>query len=144
MITIKLEPQDHGQSAFKAYEGNEFIGSMLIHISGNTLKAMHTEVDHAHEGKGVAHLHLDKMVSYAEKDKRITTWHISLYAALVYYWEAQDCHNPFSIPPRKVMLLSHIHALPTYHKYMRELVQLGFIKYMPSYNPFLGSLVWLN
>ena len=77
-------------------------------------------------------------------DERITVWHLSLLMTLLYYWEAEGACNPTSITRRKVMNLSHIHSLPTYHKYMRELVLFGYIRYVPSYHPLLGSLVYLN
>jgi predicted GNAT family acetyltransferase len=69
MITIKLESQAHGQSAFKAFEDDGLAGSMLVHISDDSLTAIHTEVDPAHEGKGIAHLLLDAMVAYARENK---------------------------------------------------------------------------
>ena len=73
MITIRLEPQTHGQSTFKAFEDDGLVGSMLVHVSGNNLNAMHTEVDRAHEGKGIAHQLLDAMVAYARENKlRVT------------------------------------------------------------------------
>src|SRR5271154_4192270 len=80
----------------------------------------------------------------AMKDKRITVWHISLFGALVYCWEKGDCRNPVSITRRELMQLSHIYSTTTYHKYLLELVAFGFIQYLPSYNPFLGSLVYFN
>jgi predicted GNAT family acetyltransferase len=69
MINVKLEQQQHGQSAFRAYEDGEPVGSMFVFISGNTLKAIHTEVDPAHEGKGIAHQLLDAMVAHARENK---------------------------------------------------------------------------
>jgi predicted GNAT family acetyltransferase len=69
MAIIKWESQEHGQGLFKAYEDEEVIGSMLVHISGNTLTAIHTEVDPAQEGKGIAHQLLDSMVAYARENK---------------------------------------------------------------------------
>ncbi|HLY72005.1 MAG TPA: hypothetical protein VKR53_19860 [Puia sp.] len=77
-------------------------------------------------------------------DKRITLWHICVYAALVYYWEKRGSQNPFCINRREIMKLSHIHSLPTYHKYINEMVEFGFVIYLPSYNPFVGSLIWLD
>jgi hypothetical protein len=87
---------------------------------------------------------LNKFLSCAKSDERITAWHICLYAALLYCQETGDCRSPASITRREVMQLSHIHSLPTYHKYINELVEFGYIRYLPSYNCFLGSLVWFN
>ena|ERR1700722_20993806 len=77
-------------------------------------------------------------------DERIKPCHISLYAALVHCWEKGEWRNPASVTRRELMQLSHIYSTPTYHKHMLELVDFGFIQYLPSYNPFLGSLVYFN
>ncbi|MDP4245361.1 MAG: GNAT family N-acetyltransferase, partial [Bacteroidota bacterium] len=45
------------------------VGSMVVLISGDTLKAIHTEVDPAHEGKGIARQLLDAMVAHARENK---------------------------------------------------------------------------
>ena len=66
---VKFEQQEHGQGVFKAYDDQAVIGSMYVNISGSTLKAIHTEVDPAHEGKGIAHQLLDSMVAYARENK---------------------------------------------------------------------------
>ena len=87
---------------------------------------------------------LKKFLIYTIDDKRVNLWHICIYAALVYYWEERGHKNPFCITRREIMTLSHVHSLPTYHKYMNEIIEFGFANYQPSYNPFLGSLVWLN
>jgi uncharacterized protein len=68
MISIKLEPHEHGQSAFRAYEDGKPVGSMIVFISGHTVKAIHTEVDPAQEGKGIAHQLLDAMVAHAREN----------------------------------------------------------------------------
>ena len=60
------------------------------------------------------------------------------------YWDTGGCINPISITGREVMKLSHIGSLPIYHKYMKELIAFGYIKYLPSYHPILGSHVWIN
>ena len=77
-------------------------------------------------------------------DERINVWHLALFISLVCLWEIGGCANPFPITRREVMKLSHIGSLPTYHKYMKELVEFGYIQYKPSYHPVLGSLVWVK
>jgi uncharacterized protein len=66
---VKFEQQEHGKAVFKAYDDQAVIGSMYVNISGNTLRAIHTEVDPAHEGKGVAHQLLESMVAHARENK---------------------------------------------------------------------------
>ncbi|WP_348797977.1 hypothetical protein [Flavobacterium adhaerens] len=39
------------------------------------------------------------------------------------------------------MSLSHISTIPTYHKYFKELQQMGYINYRPSYHPGYRSEV---
>jgi hypothetical protein len=78
------------------------------------------------------------------QDQQINTGHLGLMMALLYFSESHDNSNPFPITRKKVMQLSHMKSLPTYYKYMRELVQYGHIQYLPSNHPTKGSLVYLN
>jgi hypothetical protein len=41
------------------------------------------------------------------------------------------------------MRISKISAKATYHKCIKDLHNFGYIQYIPSYNPFKGSLVYL-
>jgi len=75
---------------------------------------------------------------------RITGWHVSLFAALCYCYLQAGCHQPFSVSRRRLMALSHIRSLHTYHRLMKELVTLGHIAYLPTYHPKIGSLVAFN
>jgi hypothetical protein len=77
-------------------------------------------------------------------DERITAFHISLFTALLYIHEESGRENPIRITRRKVMHISHLYSLATYHKYMKELVRFGYIRYFPSYHPIFGSLVYFN
>lgn len=79
-----------------------------------------------------------------QKDERITVWHISLYTALLHLYSESGSQNPFSITRKELMQLSHIHALATYHRCIRELEAFGYIGYAPSFHPQLGSLVYLK
>src|ERR1700722_18048521 len=67
MINITWEPNEKGNGEFKARENDEIIGVMRAHISGKIITVLHTEVDHAHEGKGIAHKLMDKMLTYARE-----------------------------------------------------------------------------
>ena len=69
MISIKLETDEHGKGTFKAYDNNEFVGLMRVHVSGKILKAIHTEVEPTHEEKGIAHQLLNNMVAYARENQ---------------------------------------------------------------------------
>ena len=75
-------------------------------------------------------------------DRRITVWHISLYVALMHKLKENNFQNPVSITRGEVMKLAHIAGIATYHKYIKELHEYGYIKYLPSYHPSLGSTVY--
>jgi hypothetical protein len=75
-------------------------------------------------------------------DQRITVWHISLYVALMHKLKENNFKNPVSITRAEVMKLAHIASIATYHKYMKELHDYGYIEYLPSYDPCKGSTVY--
>lgn len=87
---------------------------------------------------------LSAFMDVCKEDARITPLHISLYSALLYGWQANDCLSPICINRQEVMRLSKISGRGTYNKHMQELHAYGYIRYVPSYHPILGSLVYLH
>lgn len=79
----------------------------------------------------------------ATPDKRMGVTHISLYMALFQFWNQNHFQNPVTISRAEVMEIAKINGRATYHKCMRELEEYGYIKYVPSYNPFLKSLIYI-
>ncbi len=80
-------------------------------------------------------------LTVAAEDPRISPIHISLYAAILYQYKLQEYKLPVSVYSRDLMRFAKISG-KTYHKSMQELDRYGFIQYLPSYNPMLGSLVY--
>jgi hypothetical protein len=76
-------------------------------------------------------------------DQRISSMHISLYMALLFQHVA-SLENPIHIERLSVMQRAKISARSTYNKCMHELHEYGYIKYIPSYNFYLGSLVYIR
>ncbi len=76
-------------------------------------------------------------------DVRVCPWHISLYMALLHRWCENNYANPIQITRREIMKLAHISSFATYHKIINQLQKFEYIKYLPSYNPSLGSQVYL-
>ncbi|REC61314.1 hypothetical protein DRF65_16495 [Chryseobacterium pennae] len=74
-------------------------------------------------------------------DSRLHPSHISMYVALFQLWGRSGFKNPFRIYREEVMKLSMIKSTGTYHKCIRKLNTVGFINYLPSYNPYIGSLI---
>ena len=76
-------------------------------------------------------------------DSRLNPTHVSLYMAVFQFWNAGRFQNPVSISRQELMRISKISAKATYHKCIKDLHNFGYIQYLPSYNPFKGSLVYL-
>ncbi|WP_100612949.1 transcriptional regulator [Confluentibacter lentus] len=70
--------------------------------------------------------------------------HISLYLALFQSWNVNRFKNPISISRDEMMKSSRIASKATYHKCIKELQSMGFIDYLPSYNPYSGSEVIIH
>ena len=85
--------------------------------------------------------HLTGFYDKIQQDERLNPTHISLYLALFQFWNLNHFQNPISISRNEMMRLSKISALGTYHKCIKQLQEFGYIEYMPSFNPYKGSLV---
>ncbi|MBS1489105.1 MAG: hypothetical protein OJF59_000652 [Cytophagales bacterium] len=85
--------------------------------------------------------HLTAFFDKVSKEEKLNPTHISLYMSLFQFWNINRFINPISISRSEMMGISKICSKATYHKVMKDLHQLGFIKYEPSYNPFRGSSV---
>jgi hypothetical protein len=67
--------------------------------------------------------------------------HVSLYIGLFTIWNYSHFKNPISISRKEVMTVSKIGSKHTYHKCLKDLHKMGFLKYFPSHNPMKGSLI---
>jgi len=87
--------------------------------------------------------HLTGFFDRIIQDPNLNPTHISLYMALFQFWNVNHFRNPISITREEIMGISKICSKATYHKCMRELNEKKYIRYIPSYNPFKGSMVVL-
>lgn len=87
--------------------------------------------------------HLTGFFEKVATDKTLNPTHISLYIALFQFWNCNRFKNPISISRDEIMQISKISSKATYHKCLKNLHALGYIKYEPSFNPFRGSHVYL-
>lgn len=81
-------------------------------------------------------------VEAVSDDPRVGPLHISLYAAILFFYNKQDEMSPVSVFGKQLMVYAKISSSNTYHRIIRELHAYGYIHYIPSFNPFLGSLVY--
>ena len=75
------------------------------------------------------------------EDNRIGTSHVSLYMALFQLYNLNGFQNPVGISRAAVMEAAKISGLATYHKCIKDLAELGYIQYFPSYKPNICSRV---
>ena len=81
--------------------------------------------------------YIHKMVS----DERLKPVHLSLSMALCHSWIESRFESPYHVSRRLLMRASHIRSKATYHKAIKELQRLGYLKYSPSYHPRKGSQI---
>ncbi|QNS41658.1 transcriptional regulator [Chryseobacterium manosquense] len=88
--------------------------------------------------------HLTGFFDKIQDDEQLNPTHISLYLALFQFWNLNHFQNPISISRNEIMQLSKISAYGTYHKCIKDLQEFGYIEYIPSFNPYKGSMVNLH
>lgn len=88
--------------------------------------------------------HLTGFFIRIASEETIYPTHISLYIALFQSWNVNRFKNPISISRDEMMKASRIASKATYHKCIKELQNMGFIDYLPSYNPYAGSEVIIH
>lgn len=85
---------------------------------------------------------LNRFLMIVAGNPRILASHISLFSAILCCKESDD--NVFNISRSRLMRLSKLRSTATYHKCLKDLIDIGFLKYQPSNNPYLGSYLILN
>ena len=89
--------------------------------------------------------HLTGFFNKISNENAINPTHISLYLALFQCWNVNRFKNPTGISREEIMKASKINSKATYHKCMKELQALGFMEYMPTYNPHsCSNVVMMN
>lgn len=91
-------------------------------------------------------MYLRQMIDFlirASCDPRMGPHHIAIYIALFQSWCLNNGRNPIPVTQVRLREIAKV-GRTTYHKCMRELEEYGYIKYVRSYSPVLGSLVYLE
>lgn len=86
---------------------------------------------------------MEVFISNVRNDPRIAPSHISLFVAIIQYAKEHDIVNPLIMPKGELMNLAKISCEGTYHKNIRQLHEYGYIRYVPSFNRFEGSKIFL-
>lgn len=93
----------------------------------------------------VVNMYLKQLVDFlirASADHRIGPHHISLYIAIFQEWCVQDKERPVQVTSARLRAVAKL-GRTKYHKCMNELEAFGYIIYIRSCSPILGSLVYL-
>ncbi len=85
--------------------------------------------------------HLNGFFERLAEDKRLSSYHISLYIALFQHWNANRFSDQFTISRAEMMQLGRIGSANTYARCIKELGDWGYIAYLPSSNLHSGSKV---
>jgi len=85
--------------------------------------------------------HLNGFFARLAEDKRMSSYHISLYFALFQQWNAERFADQFAISRSELMQLSRIGSANTYARCIKELSDWGYISYTASSNLHSGSRV---
>jgi hypothetical protein len=89
-------------------------------------------------------INLNLILLKISADSRIYNSHSVLIIALLSVYQQENYKMPFQISRKKLMKVTKLSSVATYHKCIRELVNLGYILYEPSYHPLKGSEVYLT
>lgn len=76
-------------------------------------------------------------------DPDLNVWHLAILSAVLNLGYKQRQRRRINVSRSRIMALSHINTVPTYHKYLKELQDFGYIKYTPSYHPGYKSEIEL-
>ena len=87
--------------------------------------------------------HLTGFFNRIAREKSINPTHISLYITIFQYWNVNRFKNPIIVTRFEMMKGSKISSNATYHRCIKELQRLGYLEYIPSFNPHSGTLVTL-
>ena len=85
--------------------------------------------------------HLESIHSAFVEDSRITPFHVSLYMALFHQWNSAMFPEQLSIARSEIMRYAKLGSVNTYTKCLKELHAFNYLNYVPSKNPYVGSLI---
>lgn len=82
---------------------------------------------------------ITSLMSRVTHDSRLKVCHIALITGIIELAQQQNEFSKIKMSRRLLMKYSHINTAPTYHKYLKELQELNYIKYNPSFDPRISS-----
>ena len=85
--------------------------------------------------------HLNGAFERFNNDYRIRQGHITLYLAFFQKWNRKFFKRTIMVNRQLIMENAKIRSKTTYHNYLKELNEWGYLEYFPSYHPSIGSRI---
>ncbi|TDU39819.1 hypothetical protein BXY82_1851 [Gelidibacter sediminis] len=86
-------------------------------------------------------IHMNAAFERFDNDARIKQGHITLYLAFFQKWNREFFKDTLTINSALIMESAKIKSKTTYHNYLKDLNDWGYLHYFPSYHPARGSIV---
>jgi len=88
--------------------------------------------------------HLNTVFEQFSMDDRIKQGHITLYLAFFQKWNRKVFKKIITINRERIMERAKFKSKTTYHSYIKDLNDWGYLRYFPSFNPAKGSKVQMT
>lgn len=89
-------------------------------------------------------IELNPLLLKISADQKLYPSHCFILLALLGVYQEKNYSMPFQISRRKLMCLTKVRSIATYHKCIKELVSLWYILFELSYDPLTRSDVYLT
>lgn len=89
-------------------------------------------------------IQLNAVFELFNKDIRIKQGHITLYLAFFQKWNLEFFKKTITINREWIMEKAKFKSKTTYHNYIKDLNDWGYLRYYPSYHPARGSKVQMS
>ncbi|MFD1616263.1 hypothetical protein [Gelatiniphilus marinus] len=89
-------------------------------------------------------IQLNAIFECFNKDARIKQGHITLYLAFFQKWNREFFKKTITVNRELIMEKAKFRSKTTYHNYLKDLNNWGYLKYFPSYHPARGSKVQMT
>jgi hypothetical protein len=110
----------------------------------NILKKLENEKGRLSSSKMSTLTYLSGFFDAIERDPRINSRHIGIYAALLRQWALQGGCQPLEIYSHELIRLAKLSSRDTYFKYIGQLHAYGYIRYERSFNHSRPSRIYLT
>lgn len=87
---------------------------------------------------------LNAVFELFNRDVRIKQGHITLYLAFFQKWNRKYFESTLTINRASIMERAKFKSKTTYHNYLKDLNDWGYLKYFPSFHPARGSIIKMS